>query len=778
MWMGRWRMDVRAWIACASVVGAFVLIAALSLSAFASRRHVVGEALEPSLYVSLLSPIDRALTGRERYKRYTVDVEAGDVWTFTVQSPHFSPYLVVRNARGQQDAGGLMGQQKAVLRYEAHRSERVVLWVSTSARSEMGLYGLRVSKARDERLVGRVSPSIHSELVANSRVEGRIDATTDRTSTGIGVHRYVYYGEAGERIILRAASSRFVPLLMLHGTSVALHSADPVGRERAVVLEAKLPETGRYVVRVLSGPTVKDAPYTLRVRRVVEAESTSTPRLVVGAHVEGAFSNTNTVLSKGLPTVRYQLRLEKGQQVRLHLQTSGFEGVVRVQKQMPATLDEAQERADSVADDFVHAEVPSGKALLFQAESTGDYEVLVRASKAQARGEYVLSVLRHETNAPDGAKDAQEEEGARTPLRANRLTRGQLKDDAPQMQDLSYYHAYRLPVNAGERWTIEMSSLSFDTHLEVRGPRGLSLANDDRDARSTDSLLTFDAPIQGDVTIYATSHLPGAVGPFSLQAYRGDPAPRTEEEREGRLIALLVGISDYDALQWERLPYCAADAVRVGDALESTGMLAPESVILVDGGATRDALVRAFERAAEVVGPNDVFFFFFSGHGGQLPSDDPMERDGLDETLVMHDGQIRDDEFGDLLLNVDSRLSIVVLDACYSGGFRDTLRRRKNQVGVFSSEEDVSSLVAEQFEAGGYLSNILLYGLAGGADQSPADGTVTVDELLQYLRTSWAEFGQVLAWDSNDRFAHQELVIERGYTPPQEVIFSRLPTQR
>lgn len=778
MWMHRGKIDVRSWRMHALIVAVFVLIAASSAFSFASSRHLGDTVAEPSMYVSILSPIDRTLPGRERYKRYTVDVNAGDVWTFQVHSPHFSPYIMVRHGRGQQDAGGLMGQKKAQLRYEARRTERIDVWVSTSARAEMGLYALQTTKTRDERLVERPSTSIRSELVANSRVEGHIDATTDRTSTGIGVHRYEYFGEAGERIVLRATSPRFVPLLMLHGLGVALHSGDPVGRERAAMLEAELPESGRYVVRVLSGPGVEDAPYTLRVRRAYATESTSTPRLVVGAHMEGTFDNTTTVLSKGHPAVRYQLRLEKGQRVRLHLQTSAFEGTVRVQELVPAALDDESEGTEASNRAPVVAEAASGKTLTFQARSTGDYEVVVSASKPRARGEYVLSVLRDQEGTPDTSKDAQDLDGVRTPLRADRVTRGQLKVGAPQMQDLSYYHAYRLPVNAGERWTLEMSSLSFDTHLELRGPRGFSLANDDRDIRDTDSLITFDAPFDGDLTIYATSHLPRAVGPFSLHAYRGDPAPRTDEAREGRLVALLVGITEYDALQWERLPYCASDAVRVGEALESTGMLAPESVILVDGGATRDALVRAFERAAEVVGPNDVFFFFFSGHGGQLPSDDPMERDGLDETLVMHDGQIRDDEFGDLLLNVDSRLSIVVLDACYSGGFRDTLRRRKNQVGIFSSEEDVSSLVAEQFEAGGYLSNILLYGLAGSADQSPVDGAVTVDELLQYLRTSWTEFGQVLAWDSNDRFAHQELVIERGYTPPQEVIFSRPPTQK
>lgn len=732
------------------------------------------DALSQGVYVSMLSPWDRVLTGRERYKIYHVDVKAGEVWTFDARSPHFSPFLIVRGARGQRDAGGVLGMHRAELVYEARRDERLALLVSTSIRGEMGLFALNVHASQNAHVVEADRPFIRSELVENSRVEGTIDGSTDRTPTGIGVDRYEYMGVAGERIVIRVSSPRFVPLVMVHGPGVALHSADPVGRERAAVIEVELPQSGRYVIRVLSGPNVLDASYTLRLRN--RSTRTSTPRLVVGAHVEGTLAQATPRLSNDARASRYRLRLEKGQGVQLLLNASDFEGKVRVSAPAPTLLDEVDTAEQEIQDRQIY-ESRRG-VLRFHAPSTGDYEVVVSAPRVDQWGDYILSVLRMEDAADGGLKDAGNNASTRTLLRAGRPRLGQLKLGAPQMKDLSYYQVYRLPVNAGERWTVEMSSLSFDTHLELRGPQGFALSNDDRDALSTDSLLTFDAPFSGDLTIYATSHLPRALGPFSVHAYKGDPAPRDAEEPQGRLIALLVGISEYGPEKWESLPYCAADAVRLGGALESTGMLAPESMILVDAHATRDELVKALERAAEVVQPNDVFLFFFSGHGGQLPSDDPMERDGLDETLVLHDAQIRDDELGDLLLNVDSRLSLVVLDACYSGGFRDTLRRRKNQIGIFSSEEDVSSLVAEQFEAGGYLSNILLYGLAGGADRGPSDGVVTVDELLQYLRMAWNEFGQVLAVDSNDRFAHQELVIERGYTSPQEVILKRPATQR
>lgn len=772
------KLKTSRWIsACYSLcLSALFLLLLCASASQAQPRHESERAVR--MFYGLLSPLDRALPGRERYKRYAVDVKAGEVWTFDARSPHFSPFLVLRSARGQRDAGGVLGMHRAELRYEARRDERLELLVSTSVRGEIGAFGLRMHKSVNQDFQEPRSPFIRSELVANSRVDGQIDAHTDRTPTGIGVDRYEYLGTAGERIVIRASSPNFVPLVMIHGEDVALHSSDPVGKERQAELQVVLPTTGRYVIRVLSGPNVKEAPYTLRVRSASthNAGLTSRPRLVLGAHVEGKLMPPTPPLSKEARAQRYRLRLEKGQGVSIQLRSSDFEGTVTVTTPAQTLLDTVETREHTPQDRQTFRSSRRG-IVAFQAPITGDYEVSVEPDRMDAWGDYLLSVLRAEDATEETLKDTRNDDSARTPLRAGRPARGQLKFDAPQMKDLSYYHAYRLPVNQGERWTIEMSSLSFDTHLELRGPRGFALSNDDRSPKNTDSLLTFDAPFTGDLTIYATSHLPRAVGPFSLHAYKGDP-DIDEDQDEGRLIAVLVGLSEYAPASWEPLPYCAADAVRVGGSLTSTGMLAPESTILIDAHATRDALVQAMEYAAEVVQPNDLFLFFFSGHGGQLTSDDPMERDGLDETLVLYDGQIRDDELGDLLLNIDSRLSLVVLDACYSGGFRDTLRRRKNQIGIFSSEEDVSSLVAEQFEAGGYLSNLLLYGLAGSADRSPADGILTVDELLQYLRMAWNEFGQVLAVDSSDRFAHQELVIERGYTSPQEVILKRPATQR
>lgn len=63
---------------------------------------------------------------------------------------------------------------------------------------------------------------------------------------------------------------------------------------------------------------------------------------------------------------------------------------------------------------------------------------------------------------------------------------------------------------------------------------------------------------------------------------------------------------------------------------------------------------------------NGLFIFYYSGHGGQVYSS--TEKDGLDETLCLWDGQMRDDTVWQLLNIVPKTCRIfMVTDCCNSG---------------------------------------------------------------------------------------------------------------
>ena len=77
---------------------------------------------------------------------------------------------------------------------------------------------------------------------------------------------------------------------------------------------------------------------------------------------------------------------------------------------------------------------------------------------------------------------------------------------------------------------------------------------------------------------------------------------------------------------------------------------------------------------ASVVGPNDVFIFYFSGHGMQDTTQSPPVEYFVPEGAVQNgDGveslSVSDSEFGAMLTPVSSNRKVVVLDTCNSGGF-------------------------------------------------------------------------------------------------------------
>lgn len=63
---------------------------------------------------------------------------------------------------------------------------------------------------------------------------------------------------------------------------------------------------------------------------------------------------------------------------------------------------------------------------------------------------------------------------------------------------------------------------------------------------------------------------------------------------------------------------------------------------------------------------NGLFIFYYSGHGGQVYSS--TEKDGLDETLCLWDGQLKDDAIWKLLNMIPKTCrTFMVTDCCNSG---------------------------------------------------------------------------------------------------------------
>jgi hypothetical protein len=233
------------------------------------------------------------------------------------------------------------------------------------------------------------------------------------------------------------------------------------------------------------------------------------------------------------------------------------------------------------------------------------------------------------------------------------------------------------------------------------------------------------------------------------------------------VFGLFLGITDYP--QANDLPDCANDAINLASTLRQAGLLVPDrEVLLTDGAATTGAVRQAMQRMARDIREDDTFIFFFSGHGGQRQgSRDHRELDGVDETIVLHDGELLDDDLGRMFDRIHGRVSVLALDSCFAGGFAKDVITRPGRMGMFSSEEDVLSAIASQFQAGGYLSHFLREALQGQADMDPRDSALTAGELSHFVYQQFATHARDVRMQSG----YQHLVVDRGAVRPEFVLF-------
>ncbi|MDQ3036832.1 MAG: caspase family protein, partial [Myxococcota bacterium] len=356
-----------------------------------------------------------------------------------------------------------------------------------------------------------------------------------------------------------------------------------------------------------------------------------------------------------------------------------------------------------------------------------------------------------------------------------RVVRGALAAGDAPLASGEFSDPHTATFAAGAPISIRLDSSAFDPYLIVRSPSGRQQDNDDFRPGALSSGIDIPAAEAGEYRILVTSYRPGETGAYTLTITSGAGATTTVTPQPGtgapvapaapgvsgsRVWVLSVGISDYPG-GGNDLPECANDAVKIAEALRNQGLTAPDrEFLLTDAQATTGAIRSAMQRIASQIRPDDTFVFFYSGHGGQRTerSTDLRELDGVDEYLFVYDGELLDDEFGRLTDAIRARTSLIAIDACFAGGFSKDVITRPSVVGMFSSEEDVTSAVAGQFQAGGYLSHFLRLGIQGDADDDPHDRVMTVGELTHFV---WLQYGRH-ASAVRMQMGYQHLVVDRG----------------
>jgi metacaspase-1 len=136
-------------------------------------------------------------------------------------------------------------------------------------------------------------------------------------------------------------------------------------------------------------------------------------------------------------------------------------------------------------------------------------------------------------------------------------------------------------------------------------------------------------------------------------------------------LSIHIGLNHVDPAQYEgwngQLNACEADAKDMRNLAKKQGF--QNQTLLLSQHATAENVIGAINQAAQTLTKGDLLFLSYSGHGGQVKdSNFDEEPDRKDETWVLYDRQLVDDELYDLWQDFKAGVRILVLsDSCHSG---------------------------------------------------------------------------------------------------------------
>lgn len=212
-----------------------------------------------------------------------------------------------------------------------------------------------------------------------------------------------------------------------------------------------------------------------------------------------------------------------------------------------------------------------------------------------------------------------------------------------------------------------------------------------------------------------------------------------------------VGINEYRNKSLN-LNYARADASAFVDLVAAKSRRLFNDVVvttLYDGQATRASVLAALDDVARKAIPEDVFTFYYAGHGSVV---DSRYYFVTSENVKLYDREKLDlnaifvGDLSERLSRIPALKQLIIMDACQSGAAAEALifrgdaeekalaqLARSTGIHVLASAGS-NQFAAEFAELGhGVFTYVLLEALKGGADGAPKDGKVTIYELKSYL---------------------------------------------
>lgn len=603
-------------------------------------------------------------------------------------------------------------------------------------------------------------------LAAGGRQRDRLEAGDATLSTGEYRDDFTFAGRRGQEAVIDLRSSEFDPYLIVHTPSgEQFDNDDYEGDMSRSLIALVLEETGTYEVTVTSYQDGESGSYTLQMDVGESVE-------LAGLREEtGTLGFDDSTLDDGEYIDIYEFTGRPGQRVTIDLRSDDFDTYLILAD--PNGDHEENDDANDTTDSQIVTDITE----------SGTYRVAVTSYEAGESGAYRLTIDQVDVSRGRAGQNRDVET-----LTIGRTTVGELEFGDRTLATGEYQDFYVFDGRVGQSVRLEMASSEFDTFVALITPGGDIIENDDFEGNTSRSVVELNLTETGRYRVTATSYAAAEVGGYRLtvdtRAVSDTSVGGTSADGRrsgGRTFGIFAGISDYPGTEND-LDFTAADAIRVRDALiRGAGMRPEDAVTLTDADATVANVARAVADIASRAGPDDTFVFFYSGHGGRVEraaGPEISDPDALDETIVLYDAQMRDDELRDLFAPIRAGTTLLFLDSCFSGGFAKDVISVPGRMGMFSSEEDVTSQVAVKFRAGGYLSVFLDEAIGDGLADEDGDGSITAIELSEYVHYRYRN--DVKSTNPNDfvrtggrRSGYQHLVVDRGSVGPYDILFTR-----
>jgi len=181
--------------------------------------------------------------------------------------------------------------------------------------------------------------------------------------------------------------------------------------------------------------------------------------------------------------------------------------------------------------------------------------------------------------------------------------------------------------------------------------------------------------------------------------------------------------------------------------------------------ATRLGLETVLNHVVNQTQPEDVFIFFYAGHGMMSTGDSGQPADFYliptevtqiyDNDSVLVRKAFSAQQLKEICQRIEARKQLLIIDACQSGGAIEAFRWRgileekalaqlARSTGVMLLTSTRSEQLAAEFSSlnHGLFTYTLLQGIRGRADGAPRDGRITVCELCSYLQSQMPELSQ------------------------------------